>query len=65
MGESKRITSEGRAARAAAVHADAVEAAKDRMRAAASAAGAEHAGAIAARVDEVARAVIEQSKEAA
>ena len=97
MGEHKRLTPEGRAARAATVHADAVAAAQDRMRKAvhglthavrwrmrdmtademavalgttvgvfaASAALAGGAGAIAARVDEVARAVIEQAGEAA
>ena len=96
MGESKRVTPEGRAARAATVHADAVEASKDRMRAAvdrlthavrwqmrdmtpdmmavalgttvgvfaASAGGPTGAGAIAGRVDEVAKAVIEQAGEA-
>ena len=97
MGEHKRVTPEGRAARGANVHADAVEASKNRMRKAvdglthavrwrmrdltpdemavalgttvgvfaASAGGATGAGAIATRVDEVARAVIEQAQEAA
>ncbi|WP_237481336.1 hypothetical protein [Lichenibacterium dinghuense] len=97
MGEHKRLTPEGRAARAASAHADAVEASRDRMRKAidglthavrwrmrdlspeemavalgttvgvfaASAGGPSGAGSIAGRVDEVARAVIEQAGEAA
>ena len=97
MGEHKRLTPDARAARAATVHADAIEASRDRMRKAvdglthavrwrmremtpdemavalgttvgvfaASAGGTEGAGAIAGRVYEVARAVIEQAQEAA
>ena len=97
MGEHKRITPDARAARAATVHADVVEASRDRMRKAvdglthavrwrmrdltpdemavalgttvgvfaASAGGPSSAGVIAGRVDEVARAVIEQAEEAA
>ena len=86
MGEHKRVTPDARAARAATVHADAVEASKDRMRKAvdgltpdemavalgttvgvfaASAGGQSGAGAIAGRVDEVARAVVDQAGEGA